>query len=257
MSENVAIPAGLHAIASRFAIATPEMLGERQLLRRVDTKFLLPSHALIWVLANIAGEYQMLRSNGQALARYRTTYLDTPDLRCYHDHRRGRLPRHKVRLRDYLDRQVSFFEIKTKRASGETQKHRLKLAGLDAPLPEHEARRLVGLHTPLPFDELTPSIVVDFSRITLLAIRDEERVTIDVGLGFRDARPGFDLSDIAIVEVKQPSLRRQTPIMQALHTHGFYARAGSKYCTTLVLARPSIPANHIRPALRAMERLQA
>ena len=252
-------PGGLDAIVSRFELASPSMLGDRRLLRRVDTKFFLPTGALVWILNSVARDYRILAQQGQderVLARYRTIYLDTPDLRCFHDHRCGRLPRQKVRLRRYLDRDETYFEIKSKQVNGQTNKYRLALEGPDAELGD-QARRLVALHTSLPFDALEPTMVVDYHRMTLLAIHDLERVTIDVGLDFRGSSPGFNFDHVAIVEVKQPALCRQTPIMQALRTHRVYPSGGSKYCTAMVMARPGMPTRHVRSALRAVERIQA
>lgn len=256
MTASAPVLDNLDAVAGRFAGATLEMLDECRLLRRFDTKFLLPAQDLAWVLASVSRDYRVLCVDGTRLARYRTVYHDTPDLRCYHDHRRGRRPRHKIRVRHYLDHDLSFFEIKTKRTNGETHKHRFPLLGSESD-DRARARRLVGRYTALPFDDLVPSISIDYHRMTLLSIHDRERVTIDVGLDVAGAGPGLDLTGVAVLEVKQRSLQRQTSIMQALQAQRFYPQRASKYCTSLVLTRSQIPANHIRSALRAVERLQS
>lgn len=246
---------GLEALAARFAVASEEMLQARSLLRRTDTKFLLPAHMAVWVLAGITRDYRIISSPNRHLARYQTIYYDTPDLLCFHDHRRGRLPRHKIRIRRYLDRDAAFFEIKTKQPNRETKKHRL-------PHPPHESglngddERLIAAHTALPLKELSPTIVIDFSRMTLLSEHSDERMTIDTNLDFTGSGPAEAFDNTVMIEVKQRSLERRTPIMRALRAHRFRPGAASKYCAALAMAQTTLPRHHVRPLLRALERMQ-
>jgi len=85
----------------------PEDLQKRSLQRRVDTKFLCAATALNDLVPALGGDYGLLLACGEPLARYRTLYFDSPDRRFYHQHRRGRRDRFKVRSRHYLDRTVS------------------------------------------------------------------------------------------------------------------------------------------------------
>lgn len=42
------------------------------------------------ILLMLAEHYAVIRVPSGCAASYQSTYFDTPDLRCYHDHRRGR-----------------------------------------------------------------------------------------------------------------------------------------------------------------------
>lgn len=246
---------GLSAVTSRFDHATVKMLQARALLRRTDTKFLVPAEMVVWILAGLSNDYLMLPSGNRYFARYDTTYFDTPDLRCFHDHRRGCRPRHKIRVRHYPDRGVSYLEVKSKDTSTETRKHRVRRTFGDDSLGG-DGRRFVAMCCDLPVDELEPSMRMQFFRLTLLGKYTEERLTVDLGLDFDGAPPGRDLSGVGIVEVKQRHLQRRTPIMRALRAHQFRQGSASKYCTALALSRPSVRRNQIRPVLRAIERIQ-
>ena len=97
--------------SSAFASANLDMLAERALLRRTDTKFLLPRRRLGDLLAQLPHWYSLVRVEGQACAHYMTQYFDTPEFAFFHDHRRGRKPRRKVRYRHYMDRRLSYLEV--------------------------------------------------------------------------------------------------------------------------------------------------
>lgn len=254
VADAETLPRGLLAVARRFEPASLEMLRSRALLRRTDTKFLLRSDVVIWALAAITNAYRVLPSGQRFLGRYRTIYFDTPDFLCFDDHRRGRRPRHKVRIRHYLDRQRTFFEIKSKLGNDVTTKHRELRTYGDESFSDAD-RRTVSRQTGLPAGELRPSLLIDFSRMTLLGIDSEERMTIDFNVGF-DGGPDSNLEGVSIVEVKQAQLCRTTPIMKVLRAHGLRPHPASKYCTALALSRPSLRANALKRVLRTVERIQ-
>src|SRR5262245_34239806 len=102
----------LAAAFDRFPEAPLELLADRELLRRIDSKYVLPASGLPELAAGLGDGYAVLRVPTGSVAAYRSLYFDTPDLRSFHDHRRGRRIRHKIRVRHYPDREVSFLEIK-------------------------------------------------------------------------------------------------------------------------------------------------
>ena len=97
-----------------------ELLAARALLTRVDRSYLLPREALDALLSSLRDDYGVLRAGTRLAARYSTRYFDTSDLRMYDDHRRGRCPRYKVRMRHHLDRKLSFLEVKRKGTNQQT-----------------------------------------------------------------------------------------------------------------------------------------
>ena len=79
------------------------------------------------LLSGSAGRYRVLEVNGRRLCGYATTYYDTADLAFYRAHQTGRLPRRKVRIRDYVDTGARFLEEKVKNNSGRTIKSRVAI----------------------------------------------------------------------------------------------------------------------------------
>ncbi len=239
-----------------FAPAAPGLLERRTLLRRADTKFTLPAAQLPAIAAALARDYAVLGvPGGGALATYRSLYFDTADLRCFHDHRRGRRVRHKVRIRHYPDRRLSFVEVKARRNERVADKHRLPIAYGQGWLGAPERAFLRG-HVGYA-DALRPQLWIDYRRITLLGLAAPERVTIDVELevarvdGAR--RP---LGPLAIIEVKQASWSAHTPVMRALAAAGLREGSSSKYVAAVACLRPEARKNRLLPALRAFERIR-
>ena len=234
-----------------FPIASRELARGRELQRRIDTKFLANRELLAALAAPLAGHYAVLHGS----ARYRSLYFDTPDFLCFHDHRRGRRIRHKVRIRHYPDRGCSFFEIKTKRNELVTDKQRLELPyGQDNLERSHRAlASTVGL----PGDALVPALWIEYRRLTLANLTRSERLTIDVDLEVMtlDGRR-YDCGDLAVIEVKQAPFSPFTPVMRALAAAGAGERSMSKYASAIARLVPGIRCNRLLPALRYLPTLR-
>lgn len=248
--------------------ATTALLERRILLSRCDSKFVTSVDRVAEVVAAAAGDYAALPGATTPAADYRTLYYDTPGGRCYHDHRRGRRPRHKVRARHYRDRDLAFFEIKTRRSRRTTKLRSPTDVGqwrLD-----DSARAAVVERCDLPAEQLVPSAATAFRRATLLGLHTDERITVDLDVELCSWEPGTRswswpardegrrelLSGVAIVEVKQGRRDRETPFMRALRARGLRPTSMSKYCTAIALVRGDVPVNRLLPTLRALERLR-
>ena len=90
---------------------TLEEMDSVKLLNRIDRKYVLHISRLASVLQNVLGDYRVLDINGTRVFSYNTLYFDTPDFQFYKDHRNGLNNRIKVRCRQYIDNNLSFFEI--------------------------------------------------------------------------------------------------------------------------------------------------
>jgi hypothetical protein len=242
-------PRGLDA----FGDASPELLNARVLQQRVDRKFLLRRNALDALLAQLVEGHRAVRSGAVRAARYRTRYFDTPDRRAYHDHRRDRRPRFKVRVRHHFDRDLTFLEIKRKGADGRTTKARLErpsgCEGLDA-----EALAFIDRHCPLEGARLAPGPSIAFLRATLLGEAVDERITLDWALQMSDGPRHVCLPHIVIVEVKQGRYSNGTPTVRTLRALHVREHRLSKYCVASAMMAP-VPAHVFKPVLRAMEQM--
>jgi hypothetical protein len=247
----------LDAVAAQFSAASAELREGRELLRRVDTKFVCTRRVALDVIANLVGHYAALSTPAGNVATYRSLYFDTGDLRCYHDHRRGRRLRHKVRIRHYPDRSLSYLEVKTKRNEAVTDKRRRQI-GFDAEhLGDAERVFLAGI-VDLPVHDLRPTMRIDFRRLSLVALHSPERVTIDDGLAaatIEGAR--WDAGDRVVIEVKQSPFCVRTPVMGALIRHGLREQSMSKYTIATAIVRPELRRNRLLPELKAIERMSA
>ena len=241
------------AAFARFARATPALLAQRELLHRIDLKYVLDRARLGPLLGALAADYAVLPVGAGAVAIYRNLYFDTPELRCFHDHRRGRRIRHKVRIRHYPDRALSFLEVKTKRGEAITDKRRRAIEpGRERLGPDDLA--FVRAQAGELADSLAPAARVDYRRVALLSPRFEERLTIDFALEASRGGAGAALGALAIVEIKRaPGGPTRTPAMRALGARGFREPALSQYCAAVARTEPGVRHNRLRPALRAVE----
>jgi len=218
-----------------------EALEERaELLRRVDTKYLVARAGLTALLRELAGDHDVLEIDGRRQFAYRSVYFDTPDLRAFHDHVRGVRPRFKLRTRSYLDSGLCLFEIKLKTADDETDKRQ---TAHPAAAPEElteEARVLLrdtlaeaGVAVP---EELGPRLATEFDRFTLAAREGAARITVDSGLCLRRLPDGeareMDAS-LALVETKSEDGAGRAD--ELLQRDGFAPVSLSKYRTGIDL----------------------
>ncbi len=233
------------------ARATPALLARRQLLRRADTKFVVPTRCVPAIVARIAEGYAVVAVGADNLARYANAYFDTADLTCFHDHRRGRRLRHKIRIRSYVDRRLAFLEVKSRRNELHTDKARLEIPYGTGVLSD-ELREFLARHCHFS-QGVVATVEISYRRLMLAGLETEERVTIDLGVTV-DGDAGLAIGAVAIVEVKQPVHARATPIMRALHATGYAPCSVSKYVAAIA-ARADVRANRVRPSLRLLERI--
>lgn len=211
-------------------IASSELIQERALQRRTDSKFAVPIAGIPELIAEISDAYHVLESDGQVLADYETLYFDDDELSSFYAHQRDLLPRFKVRIRRYKDRNLSFLEIKRELDGELREKHRWEVPNGTRTLNSSHMARLRTRESTLPLT-LAPRLSTDFSRATLLSKDSEERVTVDTNLVFCNENNFYRVSRLAIIEVKQASFCEGTRIMRALARAGVHARPFSKYCT--------------------------
>lgn len=253
---------GITDALARFDEAPLDLIAARALQQRVDRKYLLSQRLLEPLLADLVADYRVARAGDVLAARYETVYFDTSDRRLFDDHRRGRFPRYKVRLRHHCDRQLTFLEVK--RRGGCTSKARLELpfsggaANMSAAATELSdgAPGFIDAHCPIGAHRLMSCVRVTFTRLTLVGDAFNERVTFDWNIAFGDEHRSERLPGLVVAEVKQARFANAGPVVHVLRRLHIREETLSKYCLATVRLAP-VRANAFKPALRAVERVIA
>jgi hypothetical protein len=233
--------------------ASAELLANRALQRRVETKFILPSKGLRAVLEAMSGQAALVRARGEAVARYDSQYFDTQDFFFAREHHRGRRSRYKVRVRHHVSRKRSFLEIKEKTNANVTAKSRTRLPFEHEHLGEDE-RAFIDAHNPVASATLIPSIRTRHGRITLVGVHTMERVTFDVGLNFQVQGREDGFPDLVIGEIKQDRYQPRSPLMLAFRHATLRPTGFSKYCMAALLMLPELTMNRYYRTLRAVRK---
>ena len=228
-------------------ISLDEMSGIK-LMNRTDTKFVTSKSKLAELLELAQGKYYAQQIDGQRVANYRTTYWDTPEHLFYLEHHNGRQPRQKIRIRTYMDSDMTFLEVKTKNNHGRTKKKRISVPSQDLPdvLEAGGSPFIQGL-TGQTFDDIMPTVQNQFQRITLVNYGKTERLTIDFNVRFHNYETDMDAQtgDLVIIELKRDG-NVYSPILELLRQvrvkpHGF-----SKYCIGSAMTNGHLKNNNFK-----------
>lgn len=242
------------ALLARFAPISLAQMGAFALQDRTDTKFVLSQRQLYEALAGLSGQYRVLDIGGVRLNRYRTLYFDTADLALFQQHHASRRHRYKVRSRCYVDSRLSFLEVKRKLKGERTLKSRMPTAGLLTRLTPQAG---AFLNDWLPFAPcaLRPTLWDEYTRITLVG--ESERLTLDLNLRF--LHPGVDLAaglpGVAIAEVKQHRLDRNSDFIRQMRALGIRPISFSKYCAGVILLYEGVKYNRFKAKMRIVDRV--
>ena len=154
----------------RMQTITLSDMGNIRLMDRIDSKYVAPVSLLPLLLEEMLPFFSVQVNNGVRMAPYCTQYLDTPDLKMFLMHQNGKLNRQKIRIRSYVDSNLSFLEVKNKTNKGRTSKKRVPvgLSHLDSIGDLKEEKQFLEEHALFDTGILMPSLANDFKRITLV-----------------------------------------------------------------------------------------
>ncbi len=216
------------------------------MLKRIDTKYMVNEEMLTDLLKLWASDYFILEINGDRILDYRTVYFDTPDYKCYIDHHNGKANRYKIRFRDYLKSELTFFEIKRKINGKETQKTRRNVDFKKTDIDD----TLKGLMAMEDIDhpQLEMKIINTFQRITMIRKDLSERLTIDNNISFSNTKGAeISLPGITIIELKQEKADYSSKAMLTLKECGIRQVNFSKYLTAISLLEDPVKYNNLKP----------
>ncbi len=219
-----------NALQAFSKISLEEMNGVK-LMDRVESKFILSAKQLPEILNQIKNDYRVVSILGNLTPSYKTVYFDTDSFYFYHEHHRGRKNRYKVRFRNYVESNLTFLEVKHKQ-NGRIDKQRIKVNNNNFILSPEDLMFLKEAN--IDQTELKQKLTNHYKRITLVSNHSVERVTFDIDVNFKYHEFNSGLKNVVIVELKQPTLSRTTPIYKVLKDAQIKSYNVSKYCIGLI-----------------------
>lgn len=235
---------------------TPIKLSEMdnvKLMNRVDTKYLFHKNRLPALIALIKHNYRILEIEGKRLMTYDNVYFDTPDFKMYYAHHNGKQNRYKIRIREYVESELSFTEIKFKNNKGKTKKKRF----ITNNLTPKESDLFIKEHSPFAFDTIEQKLYINFNRFTLVHKTKKERATIDMNLHLKKDNKEQLLENLIIAEIKQESYQNNSEIIQALKRLGIRKQRMSKYCIGIAALYKNIKQNNFKPRIRKISKIES
>ena len=220
---------------------------------RVDRKYVVPLESAQALVDRLGPEWGALSIAGRATTRYRSTYVDTPDLLSARAHVQRRRRRWKARSRLYVEDGLCRFEVKTRDGRGQTVKAAVDrepecYSSLTARDAEFLLAVLGGQQLSVDVRRLVTTVEVTYERLTLARLDEPCRTTIDWGVRCRlgSAVVWIDPAH-AVVETKGTA--RPAEPDRLLVAEGHRPRPFSKYAAAASLLRAGIPDNDVRPLL--------
>ena len=240
-----------------------------KLMNRIDTKYAVPLSVLPLLLEAAKEDYYVQEIDGKRIATYDTMYYDTEDLEMYIRHHDRQLVRQKIRVRQYVDSDLTFLEIKRKNNKGRTSKKRIVVPGFDitADTPsvlKHKRKEdeavtvssFIDAKSRYEWSAISPHLWTKFHRITLVNKAKTERLTIDLDLVWENVVSGETKTfpELVIIELKRdgnvPS--KMTHIMLENRIHPLKI---SKYCIGTALTTPGLKKNRFKSKIRKIVKL--
>jgi hypothetical protein len=231
-----------------------EKLDAVKLLNRVDTKFAFKANFLADILNQLIESYFILEIEGTREFHYKTLYFDTPQLKYYHEHHRGKLNRIKVRHRTYVESKLGYFEIKFKNNKGRTIKKRL--LNNDVSFKNNEVAAFFQNVVNINPINLKPQIWINYTRLTLVNTAFNERITIDLNLVFSTNKEVFaPFESLVIAEVKQDKKTLSSDFLSLMKKYRIKEGAISKYCLGLATINNTIKKNNFKQKIQSLNKL--
>jgi len=234
---------------------TLEQMSSIRLMNRTDTKFVTNKENLARLLELAQGKYYAQFNNDSRIANYMTTYWDTENHRFFLEHHNGRAPRQKVRVRTYMDSDLTFLEVKTKNNHGRTKKKRVEVPSQDIDVQGTNGEFVEGLvHQGL--NEMHPTVRNQFHRITLVNYEKTERLTIDYDVHFHNMETGTDanVGPLVIIELKRDG-NVYSPVLDILRTLRIKPSGFSKYCIGSVMTNKKLKQNIFKEKMIVLSKL--
>jgi hypothetical protein len=243
----------IESVLNQFDKIDLEGLEKVKLLNRVDSKFIFHVSELSSILNIIKSNYSLLEINELHSFNYETVYFDSPKFQLYHAHHNGKLNRFKIRRRHYLYNNQNFLEIKQKIKGNRTHKFRIEKSGEGNIFSEIEQEILTL--SGAPKIELEEKLKVYYTRLTFASKFENERITVDLGLTYSNENVKKEFKELAILEVKQDSMNRNSGVLLCLKTKKIRPLSISKYAIGIAMIESSVKKNAFKSKILQINKL--
>ncbi len=221
---------------------------------RTDAKYVFGESVLSDILSSLKESYSVLEIKGQRVHPYKTIYFDTHDFSLYRQHHNGKLPRYKIRSRQYESTGEVFSEIKYSAKKNMTIKTRIPRETLNYELDSNFGDFIASTISPSP-GELVLSLEVLFNRVTLVDNSFAERITIDTGLVCSFHGKSCTFPSLTIVEVKKNRHINRSGGEALFRRTGSDLTGCSKYCIGIANIHPNVKTNNFKPLLCVLDKI--
>lgn len=248
---------GIADIVQGMKPITLDEMKSVQLMNRIDTKYVVTDTQLCEILSRVCDSYYAQEVENNRFSPYRTLYYDTPELAMYIAHHNRHLAREKVRVRTYVDTDLTFCEIKHKNNKGRTSKERIKMERVDNIVANPNTAAFLAERQPYEVGSLRPQLETAFNRVTLVNFEKTERLTIDCDLTFNDKMSGkmAKMAPLVVMELKQDG-RAHSLLKDVLFDLRIKPFKISKYCIGICLTRPEVKQNRFKKKLMKIDKLK-
>jgi len=246
----------IQALAREFDFITLGEMDQVQLMNRVDTKFAFSQDQLATILYLLKDYYRILSVEGVLLSEYESLYYDNNELTSYSDHHRKKPNRFKVRYRKYVSSNIVFLEIKHKK-NGRTEKNRTSVPSIPNEMSDEQSSFLKK--NGFKGENLKPSLLNSFGRITLVSNEKNERLTLDLNLTFEWGEKKKIIENVIIAELKQAEAMRSSPFYQLMKQNQIRPLNISKYCLGIVAiyGKRNVKYNRFKSKLLKIKKIQS
>ena len=254
----------ISSLISKFAPISLAEMEDVKLMNRIDTKYAVSLDMLPAILHAAQTEYYAQEIDGKRIALYDTLYYDTESRDMYIRHHDRQLVRQKIRVRQYVDSDLTFLEIKRKNNKGRTKKKRIAVPGFDingdtfgeSKREKWSVADFIAAKSRYTWTEISPHLRTRFSRITLVNKAKTERLTIDMNLVWENVITGKNICypKLVIIELKRDG-NSPSPMANILLEQRVKPLKISKYCIGTALTTPGLKQNRFKSKIRKINKI--
>ncbi len=242
---------------------TPISLDEMsavKLMNRIDTKYVADDLTVAKLFSLVKDDYYVQEIDGKRIARYDNIYYDTVDNHMYIIHQDKKLKRDKLRVRNYVDTDTYFCEVKHKNNRGRTKKKRIEVGQSVFEDLKSDGKTREFVENQLPnydFDGFVKKLSTSFERITIVNKGKTERITVDFNVRFHNFENGNDtgIAPLVIMELKRDG-RCKSRFQKALFELRVKPLSISKYCFGRALTDKTLKQNRFKKKIIKLEKLK-